>query len=144
MRKIHLGKALLLALLLCCFFAVAAHALQVNLKNNDREAIYAVLVYYDLDRDDWIKYGWFEVHAGQTSRLDLPAEIGTIYYYARNAKDNRAWTVPDGHPQASADDIVNEPMHGPAADTPTGSGHKYVNFIEFNFDTDAIDISFNE
>jgi hypothetical protein len=143
MRKIILGQALLLALFFCCFFPAPAQALQVNLNNNVQETIYVALVYYDLESNEWMKHGWFTVNAGQTQTVDLNAEIGTIYYYARNGNYSREWTVPDGHPQASADDIVNDAMYLPSKNTPRGTGHKYVNFIEFEFDASTININLN-
>jgi hypothetical protein len=82
---------------------------------------------------------------GQTKTLDLTAEIGTIYYYAKSSDGSKEWTLPDGHPQASADDISDEHMIIPADISLKGDdGYRWVNFIEFEFDSDPITINFNE
>jgi len=141
MRKIRLAKVLLLALLFCCFFAAAAQALTVNLRNNFRDTIFVVLVYYDLDYDDWWKNGWFEVPAGQTRTVDLPGvHIGTIHYYANSRTHANVWQGGQG---SIVQDVVTERMYLPADDTPRGSNRRYINMIRFDFNTETINLNFN-
>ena len=143
MRKIRLIKVLLFALLFCCFSAAPARALTIHVNNNVKEAFYMAFVYYDDDREEWMKNAWYEVQAGQTRTLEFPVGTDTIFWYAKNYSGTIDYTVPDGHPQADAQDIVNEKMFLPANDTPKGSGYKFVNFREFEFTEDPIYINLN-
>ena len=144
MRKIRPAKIFLSVLFLATFFAAECGALTVRAKNNHHEAIYTAFVYYDENREEWMKVAWYEIKPGQTRAIDFPdADIGTIYYYAKNRNYTQQWTVPDDSPRADVQDVVNEKMYLPANDTPKGTDYRYVNFIEYEFDTDEITLNFN-